>query len=116
MDSGFVWGLVATIVAVALLFGGVVPAVRTQRAKATIDLQAAEITAYSDALDAQETRFTTALHELEERCREREKAAELRYAKDLGELRGRIDAMTPEFASTLATMLVPLLKDGGVSA
>jgi hypothetical protein len=79
--------------------------VKTKRAKGTIDLQAAELTAYEQALSAQAARFTEQLNQLEERCRTREEEAARRHSRELGELKGRIDAMTPEFARTLAGLL-----------
>lgn len=102
-DSGFFWAALTALGVLAALFGGALPAIRTQRAKGVIDLQATEIEAYKDALEAQGRRYDDKLALMESR-----------HQREIGELRGRIDAMTPDFASTLAGLLVPLLRDGGV--
>lgn len=93
--------VVAIVVGLAALFGAAIPAVRTNRAKATIDLQNAELVAYQKAVD----RFKDDLAASENRCQAQLTAMERRHADEMGELRGRIEAMSPEFARTLADLL-----------
>lgn len=95
-----IWAVIGGVIAVGLLFAGILPRIRTERAKGVIDLQAAEIEAYRGAIAAQDQRYDEKLRQ-----------SDARYQREIGELRGRVDAMTPEFARTLAGFLAPLLRE-----
>lgn len=103
-DSGFFWAALTVIASLVIIFGGALPAIRTQRARGVIDLQATEIKAYKEALEAQAQRYDNRLSGME-----------ARHQREIGELKGRVDAMTPDFASTLAGLLIPMLRDEGSS-
>ena len=93
--------VVTLLVGLVVLFGAAIPAVRTNRAKATIELQNAELAAYQKAID----RFKDELAASEQRCHAQVSLMERRHADEMGELRGRIEALTPEFARKLAAYL-----------
>lgn len=106
------WSVVAAIAAAIVGLLVAVPAVRAGRAKATIDLQAAELAAEREARESQARRFEDQLRAQDERCQAREREMERRHVKEIGELRGMISALTPDFARTLARML----REEGVGA
>jgi hypothetical protein len=114
MDT--VWTVIAGVCALAVLIGAGIPATRALRAKATIDLQAAELTAYKEAMSAQEQRFHQSLTDLEERCKSREQEQERRHTKEIAELRGQVEKLAPQFARTLATLVAAALREEGISA
>jgi hypothetical protein len=93
--------VIAILVGVATLFGAVIPNIRTKRAQATIELQNAEIVAYEKAV----SRFRDDLAASEKRCQVELAAMDRRHADEIGELKGRIEALTPEFARTVADLL-----------
>lgn len=97
------------------------PIGRNLRAKATIDLQGAEIEARDaiverlraerkDELD----RFRVDLAAMEDRCREREAEADRRHTGAIAELRGQLHAQTPEFARLLAGHVAEALRTEGI--
>lgn len=97
--------VLGSIAALIVIFGGALPAVRTSRAKATIDLQATEIEARDKALAAQEQRFKDALDAMERRCSKELSEMDRRHAREMGELSGQVNAMTPDFAKKIAEFL-----------
>lgn len=110
------WQFILVAVALVGVAGVGIPAIRTQRAKGTIDLQAAQITAYEKAITDMQGTHSKEIRELEDRCRQREHEMERRHMKEIGELRGRIDAMTPEFAGSLASQIADNLRKDGIRA
>lgn len=93
--------VLALLLGIAALFGAVIPGIRTKRAQATIELQNAELAAYERAVN----RFKEELAASEQRCQLQLAGMERRHADEMGELRGRVEALTPEFARKLAGFL-----------
>lgn len=77
------------------------PIVRSKQTVSTIDLLRSELAIEKTAREDQERRCIAQVSEIERR-----------YAKEIGELRGQIGALTPQFAKTLAE----LLREEGVGA
>jgi hypothetical protein len=96
------WPAIGAIAAVAVIFGGALPSIRTSRAKETIALQAAELDAERTARIAQQSRCDAEMRSMDQRHSARMNEIERRHASEIGELRGRITAMTPEFAKAIA--------------
>lgn len=111
-DTTNIWLLIAAVAAIVTLVAAV-PYIGRGRAIATIKLQASEITARDEAIihrDQVIGGLRTEIVDSERRCDEKLHEQDRRHTAEIAELRGRLDATTPEFARSIAAYL----RDEGV--
>lgn len=84
-------GVVGAILGVVLLLGAAWPVFRSKNTSATIELLRSELEVEKEAREAQGLR-----------CQEELAEQDKRHAVAIAELRGKVEAMTPVFASQIA--------------